>query len=148
MMAKFQQKRAEFAAQKIRFCDADTLSCLIMFLSSLIICLLPSQRNILFIVPLKGLFHVVFIEIRPHGVDDEEIGVDGLHRQKAGETAASAPADYQVNAGNIVGTETLGDGFSARCVGVHFAHIPLPAIIDEEIHFDGAVAVDDPVVGV
>ena len=109
---------------------------------------LPAQGDVLFIVPLKGLFHVVFVEIRPHGVDDEEIGVDGLHRQEAGKTAASAPADHQIDTGNIVGTETVGDGLSARCVGVHFAHIPFPAVIDEEIHFDGAVAVDDPVVGI
>ena len=31
-MEKFQQKRAEFAAQKIRFCDADTLYCLIQMI--------------------------------------------------------------------------------------------------------------------
>ena len=32
MMEKFQKKRAEFAAQEIRFCDADTLDCLIQMI--------------------------------------------------------------------------------------------------------------------
>jgi hypothetical protein len=37
-------------------------------------------------------------EVRPVIVYDVDVGVDGLDGEKAGETAAAAPADDEINA--------------------------------------------------
>lgn len=64
-------------------------------------------------------------EIRPQLVQNKDIGIDGLDRQKTAEPHPPAPSDDQINAGDV-----------RRGEAVFLLQIPIPAVIDKEVNPD------------
>ena len=68
-----------------------------------------AQRYVLRLIPLQRLEKVIRLKIRPKPVYNEEIGINRLYRQKAGQSAHAAPANDQIDPRNIVRAECIAN---------------------------------------
>lgn len=66
---------------------------------------LSSQRDILLLIPLEGLEKILRLKVGPEPLHHKEIRIDRLDRQETGQASHPAPADYQIDAGDVVGAE-------------------------------------------
>src|ERR1700679_2185324 len=73
-------------------------------------------------------------EIGPQSVEHENVGVYRLHRQKATQATATAPANDQIQ------TRYIGRSQAAL---LEPSEVPLPIVVDKKIHFD-SLALADP----
>lgn len=109
--------------------------------------ILTPQGDVLGLVPVEGLVEMFRTEVRPHLVHHEKVRIDGLHRQKTAEPSPAAPADNQVNPGNVPGGDMVdyiyrGCGRAKGLQGV--VQVPLPAVIDQKVNPDDVFSENVP----
>ena len=83
-----------------------------------------AQGHILLLVPRQRRKEVLRLKIGPQPVHHIEICIDGLDRQKTGQTAHPAPADHQLHPGDIVGTKLAADLVPACARRMQLGQVP------------------------
>ena len=70
---------------------------------------------------------LVRLKVWPAFINDEEIRIDRLDREKAAEPSPSTPSDNQIQPRNLMGTDTPFWQAS---------QVPLPVIVHQQVHPD------------